>query len=286
MRTRWRVTTTAAAVVVSGLLTLTWVPPPAVAQVAGVQKEAARQNYKEAERQLKAGNYGGALELYRLADKIAPNPAPKYKIALCHDRLGQSTEAIAAYQIFLDSNPPPDKLGEQIAEARARLAALRAQVKPVQTDVPVQQARPVAPPPVAPPPVAPPPIVLRPQTVAPPPPVGSSEVVYVRRRSNVPAYVLFGLTGVGIGFTAAFGALALQDKSAFNKNPTTSGANKEQLDARVSDAALGAAIVFGVAGTVLVVTNPARPVQVGSVQGFFTPYAGPGAAGAVGGLKF
>ncbi len=280
MRTRWRVTATAAVVVVSGLLVSTWTST-AAAQVTSVQKEAARQNYKEAERQLKAGNYAGALELYRIADGVAPNPAPKYKIALCRDRLGQVNEAIAAYQTFLDSNPPPEKLGEQIAEARSRLSTLRAQVRPVQTDVPVRQA----PPPVAPPPAlrpAPPPS----QAAPPPPQGGGSEVVFVRRRSNVPAYVLYGLTGVGVGFMAGFGALALHDKSAFNKNPTTSGADKEQSDARVSDLSLGAALIFATAGTVLILSNPARPVQVGSVHGFFTPYAGPGAAGATGGLTF
>jgi len=278
---------------VSGLLALTWAEPAQAQKVDGVRKEAARQNYKEAELRLKAGSYASALELYRLADQVLPNPAPKYKIALCRDKLGQIPEAIAAYQTFLDSNPPPEKLGEQIAESRVRLAALRSQVRSTQTDVPVQQARPVPPPRVAPPPPPPPPPPPA-QVLMPLPPSGAhpqpwppgGQVAYVRRRSNVPGYILLGLSGVGIGFTAAFGALALQAKSSFNANPTTSGADKEQLDARVSDASLGAAVIFGVAGAVLLATNPARPVEVGGVHGFITPYAGPGSAGAVGGLKF
>jgi tetratricopeptide (TPR) repeat protein len=278
MRTKWRVTTTAA-VMVSGLMALTWAAP-AAAQITPVQKEAARQNYKEAEIRLKAGNYAAALELYRLADQIAPNPAPKYKIALCRDRLGQIPEAVAAYQTFLDSNPPPEKLGEQIADAHQRLDALRRSItKPAPLPV-------VVPPPVV---VAPPVVVVQPGVVARPvviaqPPQG--EIVYRRRRSNAPAYVFFGLAGVGVGVTAAFGALALQAKSSFNSNPTLSGANKEQLDARVSDSALGAAIVFGVAGGVWMLSTPARPELVGGIQGFYPPYAGPGAAGAVGGFKF
>ena len=273
MRTRWRVTTTAA-VMVSGLLALTWAAP-AAAQVDPVRKEAARQNYKEAERQLKLGNYPGALELYRLADQVLPNPAPKYKIALCRDRLGQITEAIAAYQAFLDSNPPPEKLGEQISDARARLDVLR---RSVPRPAPVDTRPP--PPPVVTTVVQPRPVVVG------PPQGGGGRIIYVRRRSNVPAYVLLGLTGVSVGVTAAFGVLALQSKSSFNKNPTLSEANTNQLDTRLSDAGLGAAIVFGVSGAVLLATNPARPVQVGGVHGFFTPYAGPGAAGATGGFTF
>ena len=81
------------------------------------------------------------------------------------------------------------------------------------------------------------------------------------RRSNVPAYVLMGLGGAGMIVGAAFGALALKDKSNFNAHPTQDGADTEKRDARISDGALFGGLGVAAVGVVLLVTNLGPPAQ-------------------------
>jgi hypothetical protein len=328
MRMRWRGRT--AALVMASLWALGG-SAPALAQPAvnATVREAARQNYREAQAKLDRGDYAGAVVLFEAAEAIVPIPQTKYKIAVCRDKLGQVADAVRWYQAFLDSGPPPEK-PEPINDARARLAALRtkpSQLRVVVTppnaanlvtsvdngpgqagapllnlgaghhhvvlqapgydpvafdvDLAAAEAREVR-------------ITLNPAsahqplvvgTLAPPaqPPPAPAPV---HRRSDVPAYVLLGLAGAGGIVGIAFGSMALQDKSTFNKTPTVSGANKEQRDAQITDAALGAGLGLAIVGVVLLVTNPRAPVQSGSVPAFITPYAGPTGAGLVGGLRF
>jgi hypothetical protein len=100
-----------------------------------------------------------------------------------------------------------------------------------------------APPPVAavppPPPPAPPP---------PPPP-----------RSLVPAYVTGGLAVAAAGVGTVFGILALNDKSDFDKNPTTQKADDGDTHALISDMAFGVALTFGVTSAVLFLTKDEAP---------------------------
>ena len=89
------------------------------------KKEAARKSYKDAEAKFKDGKYNDALTLYKEADELLPIPATKYKIAVCRDKLGQVIESAAAYQIFLDSQPPADKMADAISDAKSRLDAIK-----------------------------------------------------------------------------------------------------------------------------------------------------------------
>ncbi len=123
MRTgRWLAT---AAAVIAGLAVLGG-PASALAQpaVSAVEREAARQNYKEASLKFERGDYAGAVSLFEQAEAIAPIWQTKFKIAVCRDKLGQAAEAIRWYRAFLDSNPPA-KLASSVAEAQARLAELK-----------------------------------------------------------------------------------------------------------------------------------------------------------------
>ena len=116
---------TAAAVMVSSLLALGG-PAPASAQVGPVSeaaKDDARRNYKAGEAKFQQGSYAAALGLYEQADAIVPIPLTKYKIAVCHDRLGQVSDAVRWYQIFLDT-PGSEKRAAEVADAKARLASL------------------------------------------------------------------------------------------------------------------------------------------------------------------
>jgi hypothetical protein len=119
----------AAAAALAGLFALT-AAGPTLAQTKGevtpAAKAAARRDYKAAEAKFADASYAAALKLYEAAEATVPIPQTKYKIAVCKDKLGQVTEAVRWYQLFLDSVPPEkaDKLAVDMADARTRLATL------------------------------------------------------------------------------------------------------------------------------------------------------------------
>lgn len=133
MRSQWRLT----AVVVSGLVAFTSVAPalaqkkpaakpPAPAQMSEQQrKDAARTQYKEGERLFKLGNYAGAYDRYKAADDVLPIAATKYKMAVCLDKQNKIIEAVAAYQVFLNWAPAPDKFADAIADSKSRIETLK-----------------------------------------------------------------------------------------------------------------------------------------------------------------
>lgn len=89
------------------------------------KKDGATKAFKGAEEKFKAGDYAGALELYREADALLPGDRPRFQIAASLDKLNKAPEAVAAYQAFLDAKPDEKKLKDQIAEANARIEALK-----------------------------------------------------------------------------------------------------------------------------------------------------------------
>lgn len=89
------------------------------------KKEEAKRLYKEAEATFEKGDYAVAADLYRQADQHVPGAAPKYKLALSLDKQGLAVEAVAAWQVFLDSKPDPEKFKDKIAEAQERIEALK-----------------------------------------------------------------------------------------------------------------------------------------------------------------
>jgi hypothetical protein len=136
------------------------------------------------------------------------------------------------------------------------------------------------PPPPAPVAVAPPP---SPQTAPPPPPPAEP-------RSKVPAYITGGLAVVAAGVGTAFGIIALNDKSSYDKNPTSSTADSGDTHALIADMAFGVAITFGVTSAVLFLTKdepPAAAPAAGAtgarhtaVKITPTPMVGPHSGGA------
>ncbi|EYF01331.1 hypothetical protein [Chondromyces apiculatus] len=89
------------------------------------KKDNAKKAYKEAEAKFEKGDYAGALPLYREADELVPGAPPKYKIAQSVDKSGSAIEAVAAYQVYLDAKPDPEKFKDQIASAQARIDELK-----------------------------------------------------------------------------------------------------------------------------------------------------------------
>jgi hypothetical protein len=89
------------------------------------KKDLAKKNFQEAEKKFQSGDFQGSLDAYRRADEVIPGARPKFGVALSLDKLNKTQEAVASYQAFLDSNPDPDKLKQQITDAKARLDALK-----------------------------------------------------------------------------------------------------------------------------------------------------------------
>ncbi|WP_437654218.1 PEGA domain-containing protein [Sorangium sp. So ce1182] len=89
------------------------------------KKDEAKKLYKDAEARFEKGEYATAADLYRQADEYVPGAAPKYKLALSLDKQGLATEAVAAWQAFLDSKPDAEKFKDKITEAQGRVEALK-----------------------------------------------------------------------------------------------------------------------------------------------------------------
>lgn len=127
------------AAVVSGLMALTTVTPalaqtgakatttaaPAKKLTAAQAKEAAKKAYGDAEAKFAKGDFAGAAADYKTADELIPGAVPKFKYASSLDKQNKATDAVAAYQAFLDSKPEA-KHQEKIDEATARITALKA----------------------------------------------------------------------------------------------------------------------------------------------------------------
>src|SRR5262249_46940158 len=97
-------------------------------------------------------------------------------------------------------------------------------------------------------PVAPPP---PPVAATPPPPPPATQATEPKGSSTVPALVTGGLAVVALGVGTIFGVMALQDKSDFDKNPTSSKADDGENHALIADMAFGVAVTLGVTSAVL-----------------------------------
>jgi hypothetical protein len=71
----------------------------------------------------------------------------------------------------------------------------------------------------------------------------------------VPALITGGLAVVALGVGTVFGVMALQDKSDFDKNPTSSKADDGENHALIADMAFGVAVTLGVTSAVLFFTG-------------------------------
>jgi hypothetical protein len=152
---------------------------------------------------------------------------------------------------------------------------------------------------VEPPPPAPPPpaaVVPPPATPVTPPPAPAEP------RSKLPAFITGGLAIAAAGVGTAFGIIALNDKSSFDKNPTTGTADNGDTHSLIADMAFGVAVTFGVTSVVLFLTNDepaqatssthpkttlakaARPRQ--SIKIVPTPFVGPHGGGAGFSMQF
>src|SRR5262245_61760151 len=117
--------------VTATIATHSWAMPPwsmAQPKMDFKTKNEARKAYAAGKAKLSKGDYAGALEDFRTADRLVPGAAPKYQIAVCLDKLGNIDEAVAAYRTFIDSQPG-EKYAAETVEAGKRISELEAQLE-------------------------------------------------------------------------------------------------------------------------------------------------------------
>jgi len=138
------------AAVLSGLLTVSSVAPYAIAQgkppaadagkKAGdagkkmtdkQKKDAARTHYAEGKKRLDAKDYAGALTEFQAANDLIPSPQAQQKIAQCYDGMGNTAEAIAAYEKFVEAAKDKPNMAADVDAAKARIAAMKNAPVPV-----------------------------------------------------------------------------------------------------------------------------------------------------------
>ncbi len=73
-----------------------------------------------------------------------------------------------------------------------------------------------------------------------------------------------GLAVVAAGVGTVFGIITLNDKSNFDKNPTSSTADDGNTHALITDMAFGIALTFGVTSAVLFLTKDEPPPAAAS----------------------
>lgn len=106
--------------VVTGLLL---VSVPAVAQDVD---ELARREYELGFKDLQNQRYRPALQHYERSYQYLPRPRTAYNIALCHEALGNTEEAIALFQKFLLEAEERD--AEFLTSAREKIDALHSKI--------------------------------------------------------------------------------------------------------------------------------------------------------------
>ncbi|MBM4359660.1 MAG: hypothetical protein FJ096_16275 [Deltaproteobacteria bacterium] len=259
-------------------------PPAPTAKPPGAEKEAVAA-FKEGKKAFDAGNFLLALEHFSRANRLIPGAAPRFMLGQANEKLGRTTEAVAAYRSFLELAPDPaSTYGKRIPEAKARLAELERQL-PAQLIVNVLplDVQPVlvvdgvagkqSPLTLAPGQHT---IVVtsagyrpRTETVA----VSSAErrelsvaleaeVARVaplpfegpKRRRTIfggPVIACLGVAGATAVAGTVFGGLALAEQSRFNAEPSEDSADAAERNAVLSDVFFGTALASGAAAAVL-----------------------------------
>jgi hypothetical protein len=267
---------------------------PAAAAATGddAKKAEAKKFFDEGKAKADAGDFAGALPLFQKAEETWAGAAPKLRIAQCYDKLGKVREAMAAYRVFIESNPG-DKYADRVKESGARLAELEAML-------PAKLAVKVTPPDAkgltitvdgqamtgtefeTPPgahtmvvsaegfaptteqlqlkggeqrDVAVTLAVAQPAGPVAPPPVPGEGEEEEGGSSNIPAYVTLGIAGAGVILGTIFGIQALSAKGDFEDDPTTDNADAAERDALIADMSFGVALTFGITGIVLLFTG-------------------------------
>ena len=85
------------------------------------KSELASSHFQRGQEAFDKGDYQVAIIEFGIANRLAPAPLLLFNLGLCHDELGQNTEAIEKYEAFLATGG-----NEEISrEVRARIEELK-----------------------------------------------------------------------------------------------------------------------------------------------------------------
>lgn len=99
---------------------------PVWAETDADQLKKARAQFQQATEMEQAGNYSGALQLFREVGQFRMTPQVRYHIALCEENLGRLVGALGGYELALAG---ADAVGPEFrAEVEEAIAKLRARI--------------------------------------------------------------------------------------------------------------------------------------------------------------
>lgn len=304
-----------------------WLASPTVASAQTASDEAKKKeagaHFKEAQDKFAKLDYAGALGLYQKADAAWPGVKPKYFAAVCFDKLGNVSEAVRAYERFLDAHPDAAKFGAEISQANARLSELKA--TPANVTLVLQPVPPLFNIAVDGKPMSGTELVVPPgkheltvkadgfsdytetfsvefaeakrievalsaasstQPAASSPSTDGATSTEPSGTSKLPAYITLGLAGAGAVVGTIFGIKALGSNSDFEDTPTAELADQAERDALIADMAFGVAVTFGITGAVLLWTSSDEPSETARSTWIAAPFVSPSGGGAAARMTF
>jgi tetratricopeptide (TPR) repeat protein len=201
--------------------------PPAPASPSSIEAEPSTPAalFRSGEARYEAADYAGALADFQDADSAQPSPQAARFIGLCQDKLGHFRAAATAYLRFLAA--PPAKLAGEVGAIVRRLE----EIKTMPGEVDIE------------------PVPAGAAALQPPPRPGPSVT-----RTTVALWAA-GAAAVGAGVATAFGVLALENKSAYQRNPTYSNSDNGNNDAAYADGGIALALAAGITSLVLYLTS-------------------------------
>jgi hypothetical protein len=92
-------------------------------------RDAARAAYTGGEKAYDEGDYASAVEQFRKANDIIPSPHAKYWIAKSLDKQDRVSDAIEAYEIFVNDADASKAGADKIDEAKNRITELKGKLE-------------------------------------------------------------------------------------------------------------------------------------------------------------
>jgi tetratricopeptide (TPR) repeat protein len=84
----------------------------------GVKEAMAKRHYENGAEYYAQSDYSAALEEFKKADALMPNPKLKFNIGRCYEGMGKLGEAIAAYKLYLKQST--DEKERSLVELRIK----------------------------------------------------------------------------------------------------------------------------------------------------------------------
>jgi len=214
---------------------------PALARADDSADELARRHFDSGAAYLEESDYDNALKAFQKAYELSPRPEILLNIATVQERRGDLAAAITALQQYLDTAPN----GERAETTRLRIQNLQKRLAESPPPAPATSPAPAA--------VPPPPLAVTPAPAPSPPPPPA------RAPNHVPAYIAFGVGGVGLITAVVTGIVAngkYQDaKDSCSPHCTDAELSSAKSLALVSTIATGIAVIGAGVGITLFVTS-------------------------------